>query len=54
LAFRAKTFRPNALPWYERRTEMHHVIVKSVVVGLTILLIAAVVVFALIVTLPLA
>jgi hypothetical protein len=33
---------------------MHHVIVKSVVVGLTILLIAAVVVFALIVTLPLA
>ena len=31
---------------------MHHLIVKSVVVGLTILLIAAVVVFALIVTPP--
>jgi hypothetical protein len=31
---------------------MHHLIVKSVVVGLTILLIVAVVVFALIVTPP--
>jgi hypothetical protein len=31
---------------------MHHVIVKSVVVGLSILLIIAVVVFALIVTPP--
>ena len=31
---------------------MHHLIVKSVVVGLTILLIIAVVVFALIVTPP--
>ncbi len=31
---------------------MHHVIVKSVVVGLTILLVAAVVIFALIVTPP--
>jgi hypothetical protein len=31
---------------------MHHVIVKSVVIGLSILLIVAVVVFALIVTPP--
>jgi hypothetical protein len=31
---------------------MHHLVVKSVVVGLTILLIVAVVVFALIVTPP--
>ena len=31
---------------------MHHLIVKSVVVGLTILLIVAVVVFALVVTVP--
>jgi hypothetical protein len=31
---------------------MHHVIVKSIVVGLSILLIAAVVIFALIVTPP--
>jgi hypothetical protein len=31
---------------------MHHLIVKSVVVGLTILLIVAVVIFALIVTPP--
>jgi len=31
---------------------MHHLVVKSVVVGLSILLIAAVVVFALIVTPP--
>ena len=50
MAFHAKTFRQNALLWCERRTDMHHLIVKSVVVGLTILLIVAVVVFALIVT----
>jgi hypothetical protein len=53
LAFHVRTFRQNVSLWCKGRADMHHLVVKSVVVGLTLLLLAAVVVFALIVTAPL-
>ena len=52
MVFHPKRCRQNVLIWSEKETGMHHLVVKGFVVGLTILLIVAVLTFALFATTP--